>query len=135
MEGRAVGRGALRPDSAPARLDDTLCDCKPKPEAARLFSAAGLIGAVEAVKDMAQVLRVEKPLEGLVVNPFASRPDWTASWNGFGNAGGTTLENTLTPTESASELWKVRTCSRRARRRRRPEARCRPSGCCGCLRR
>lgn len=49
----------------------------------------------------------EKPLEGLVVNPFASRPDWTASWNGFGNAGGTTLENTLTPTESASELWKV----------------------------
>ena len=49
----------------------------------------------------------EKPLEGLIVNPFASRPDWTASWNGFGNAGGTTLENTLTPTESASELWKV----------------------------
>lgn len=49
----------------------------------------------------------EKPLDGLIVNPFASRPDWTASWNGFGNAGGTTLENTLTPTESASELWKV----------------------------
>lgn len=49
----------------------------------------------------------EKPLEGPIVNPFASRPDWTASWNGFGNAGGTTLENTLTPTESASELWKV----------------------------
>ena len=49
----------------------------------------------------------EKPLEGLIVNPFASRPDWTASWNGFGNAGGTTLVNTPTPTESASELWKV----------------------------
>lgn len=49
----------------------------------------------------------EKPLEGLVVNPFASRPDWTASWNGFGNAGGTTLVNTPTPTESAAELWKV----------------------------
>lgn len=49
----------------------------------------------------------EKPLEGLVVNPFASRPDWTASWNGFGNAGGTTLVNTPTPTESATELWKV----------------------------
>lgn len=49
----------------------------------------------------------EKPLDGLIVNPFASRPDWTASWNGFGNAGGTTLGNTLTPTESASELWKV----------------------------
>mgnify|MGYP002238853261 CR=1 FL=1 len=39
----------------------------------------------------------EKPLEGLIVNPFASRPDWTASWNGFGNAGGTTLVNTPTP--------------------------------------
>lgn len=49
----------------------------------------------------------EKPLEGLIVNPFASRPDWTASWNGFGNAGGTTLVNTPTPTESAAELWKV----------------------------
>ena len=49
----------------------------------------------------------EKPLEGLIVNPFASRPDWTASWNGFGNAGGTTLVNTPTPTESATELWKV----------------------------
>ena len=49
----------------------------------------------------------EKPFDGLIVNPFASRPDWTASWNGFGNAGGMTLENTLTPTESASELWKV----------------------------
>lgn len=49
----------------------------------------------------------EKPLEGPIVNPFASRPDWTASWNGFGNAGGTTLVNTPTPTESASELWKV----------------------------
>lgn len=49
----------------------------------------------------------EKPLGGLVVNPFASRPDWTASWNGFGNAGGTTLVNTPTPTESATELWKV----------------------------
>lgn len=49
----------------------------------------------------------EKPLEGFIVNPFASRPDWTASWNGFGNAGGTTLVNTPTPTESAAELWKV----------------------------
>lgn len=49
----------------------------------------------------------EKPLEGLIVNPFASRPDWTASWNGFGNAGATTLVNTPTPTESAAELWKV----------------------------
>lgn len=49
----------------------------------------------------------EKPLEGLIVNPFASRPDWTASWSGFGNAGGTTLVNTPTPTESATELWKV----------------------------
>lgn len=49
----------------------------------------------------------EKPFEGLIVNPFASRPDWTASWNGFGNAGGTTLVNTPTPTESAAELWKV----------------------------
>ena len=49
----------------------------------------------------------EKPLEGLIVNPFASRPDWTANWNGFGNAGGTTLVNTPTPTESATELWKV----------------------------
>lgn len=49
----------------------------------------------------------EKPLEGLIVNPFALRPDWTASWNGFGNAGGTTLVNTPTPTESAAELWKV----------------------------
>ncbi|MGF0113473.1 DUF4430 domain-containing protein [Collinsella sp. SGI.033] len=49
----------------------------------------------------------EKPLEGLIVNPFASRPDWTANWNGFGNAGGTTLVNTPTPTESAAELWKV----------------------------
>lgn len=49
----------------------------------------------------------EKPLEGLIVNPFASRPDWTTSWNGFGNAGGTTLVNTPTPTESAAELWKV----------------------------
>lgn len=49
----------------------------------------------------------EKPLEGLIVNPFASRPNWTASWNGFGNAGGTTLVNTPTPTESAAELWKV----------------------------
>lgn len=49
----------------------------------------------------------EKPLEDLIVNPFASRPDWTASWNGFGNAGGTTLVNTPTPTESAAELWKV----------------------------
>lgn len=49
----------------------------------------------------------EKPLEGPIVNPFASRPDWTASWNGFGNAGGTTLVNTPTPTESAAELWKV----------------------------
>lgn len=49
----------------------------------------------------------EKPLEGLIVNPFASRPNWTASWNGFGNAGGTTLVNTPTSTESAAELWKV----------------------------
>ncbi len=49
----------------------------------------------------------EKPLEGLIVNPLASRPDWTASWNGFGNAGSTTLVNTPTPTESATELWKV----------------------------
>lgn len=49
----------------------------------------------------------EKPLEGLIINPFASRPDWTANWNGFGNAGGTTLVNTPTPTESAAELWKV----------------------------
>lgn len=49
----------------------------------------------------------EKPLEGLIVNPFASRPNWTASWNGFGNAGGTTLVNTPTPAESAAELWKV----------------------------
>lgn len=49
----------------------------------------------------------EKPLEGPIVNPFAPRPDWTASWNGFGNAGSTTLVNTPTPTESATELWKV----------------------------
>ena len=41
----------------------------------------------------------EKPLEGPIVNPFAPRPDWTASWNGFGNAGSTTLVNTPTPTE------------------------------------
>lgn len=49
----------------------------------------------------------EKPLDGVIVNPVAPRPDWTASWNGFGNAGKTTLTNVPTPPESAEELWKV----------------------------
>lgn len=42
-----------------------------------------------------------------ITNPDAKRPDWTAEWNGFGNAGSTTLNNTPTPTDSTAELWKI----------------------------
>ena len=49
----------------------------------------------------------EKPLDGVVVNPSAPRPDWTADWSGFGNSGSTTLTNVPTPSESAEVLWKV----------------------------
>ena len=49
----------------------------------------------------------EKPLDGVILNPAAPRPDWSASWNGFGNSGNTTLTNVPTPSESADVLWKV----------------------------
>ncbi len=43
----------------------------------------------------------------LIINPNAARSDETAEWSGFVNGGSTTLVNVPTPTESASELWKV----------------------------
>ena len=49
----------------------------------------------------------EKPLDGVIYNPDASRSDDVAEWSGFGNGGSTTLVNVPTPTDSTSELWKV----------------------------
>ena len=49
----------------------------------------------------------EKPLDGLVINPSASRPDWDAAWSGFVNGGSSTLVNVPTPSDAADLLWKV----------------------------
>ncbi len=49
----------------------------------------------------------EKPLDGVIYNPDAPRSDDAAEWSGFNNGGSTTLVNVPTPTDSASELWKV----------------------------
>ncbi|MDO4848451.1 MAG: DUF4430 domain-containing protein [Coriobacteriia bacterium] len=49
----------------------------------------------------------EKPLDGVIYNPSAPRSDDAADWSGFNNGGSTTLVNVPTPTDSASELWKV----------------------------
>ncbi len=43
----------------------------------------------------------------LIINPDAPRSDDAAEWSGFNNGGSTTLVNVPTPTDSASELWKV----------------------------
>ena len=49
----------------------------------------------------------EKPLDGVIYNPKAERSGDAAEWSGFNNGGSTTLVNVPTPTDSASELWKV----------------------------
>lgn len=43
----------------------------------------------------------------LPIDPDAERPDYDASWVGFGNAGGTTLVNVPTPSEAADEKWAI----------------------------
>lgn len=43
----------------------------------------------------------------LPIDPDAERPDYDASWIGFGNAGGTTLVNVPTPSEAADEKWAI----------------------------
>lgn len=43
----------------------------------------------------------------LPIDPDAERPDYDASWVGFGNAGGTTLVNVPTPGEAADEKWAI----------------------------
>lgn len=49
----------------------------------------------------------ENPLDSVIINPLAPRPDWDADWSGFGNGGSTTLVNVPTPSDAAEELWKV----------------------------